>query len=234
MTILTGTSGFSYKEWKGLFYPEKLKNTDMLAYYAGRLLAVEINNTFYRLPRVSVLEKWTETVPEGFRFVLKASRQITHFKRLNEAEEVTDYMIQTARTLGTRLGAILFQLPPNFRLDLDRFERFVDFLPDDLRFAFEFRHPEWGDERVFDVLRGKNAALCVADSEAESPEVVSTADWGYLRLRKAGYSERELVTWADRIGAQEWASAFVFFKHEDDASGPLMAEAFLRRFNREQ
>lgn len=231
MTILTGTSGFGYKEWKGAFYPSDLKNADMLRYYATRLPAVEINNTFYRLPRSSVLESWRETVPGGFKFVLKASRRITHFKRLKDSEDVTAYLIETARKLEDRLGAILFQLPPHFRKDLDRLKRFLAILPEDLRFTFEFRHAEWYDEDVFEMLAAKNVALCTADTGEEPGEIVPTADWGYLRLRRPGYSGRELEEWANRIGDQRWDEAFVMFKHEDEASGPLMAERFLERFS---
>jgi uncharacterized protein YecE (DUF72 family) len=230
MKVLAGTSGFSYKEWRGAFYPDDLKNADMLEYYATRLPAVEINNTFYRLPRVKMLEGWAESVPPGFRFVIKASRRITHFKRLNDVEDVTGYLLQSVRILGDRLGVVLFQLPPNFRKDLDRLERFLDILPSDLRFTFEFRHPEWFDETVFEALSARNVAVCIADSEDEPGLMVSTADFGYLRLRRPNYSLAELDLWADQITKQDWTTALVMFKHEDDAGGPLLAESFLKRF----
>ena len=231
MQIFTGTSGFSYKEWKGAFYPHDLKNADMLRYYASRLPAVEINNTFYRLPRLSVLEKWADAVPPDFQFILKASRMITHFRRLKEVEEVTGYLIETARTLGDRLGVILFQLPPNFRKDVDRLRDFVAILPDDIRFTFEFRHQEWLDDEVFETLRTRNMAFCTADAEGRPTEVVSTADWGYLRLRRSDYGEAEQADWATRISEQSWKAVYVMFKHEDAAGGPNMAEDFLVRLS---
>ena len=227
MAIRTGTSGFSYKEWKGAFYPEKIKNDEMLAYYASRLPAVEINNTFYRMPRASVLEGWGAKVPAEFRFILKASRRITHFKRLKGAEDETSYVIETARALGGRLGALLFQLPPNFKKDMDRLEGFLAGLPGDVRAAFEFRHDSWFDDEVFGALRRHNRALCLADTDEKAPEVVATADWGYLRLRRAAYSSAALRKWLGAIGDQGWRDCFVFFKHEDEASGPAMAERLL-------
>ncbi len=227
MRILAGTSGFSYKEWKGEFYPEKLKNADMLEYYASKLPAVEINNTFYRMPKAEVIESWAEKVPEGFRFVLKASRRITHFKRLKGTEEETAYVVETARVLGSRLGALLFQLPPNFKKDLERLEVFLKILPRDVRAALEFRHDSWFDAEVFEVLRTHNRALCLADTDEKSPEIVATADWGYLRLRRADYSAKALRAWLETIGEQGWSECFVFFKHEDEAGGPRMAESLL-------
>lgn len=230
MTVLAGTSGFSYKEWKGAFYPSDLKNADMLSYYATRLPAVEINNTFYRLPQSSVLESWRESVPAGFMFALKASRRITHFKRLKDCDDVTGFLIEGARKLEDRLGAILFQLPPHFGKDLERLKRFLELLPEDLRFTFEFRHAGWYEEDVFETLAAKNVALCTADSENGPAEIVPTANWGYLRMRRPGYRKSELDDWAKRIGNQQWDTAFVMFKHEDEASGPKLAEDFLERF----
>ncbi len=230
MQIFTGTSGFSYKEWKGAFYPVGLKNADMLSYYASRLPAVEINNTFYRLPRVSVLESWAGAVPPDFRFILKASRMITHFRRLKEVEDVTGYLLETARSLGDKLGVILFQLPPHFRKDVDRLRHFVAILPEDIRFTFEFRHREWFDDDVFEVLASRNMAVCTADAEGRPTDLVSTADWGYLRLRRSDYSAAEQEDWAGRISEQSWRAVYVMFKHEDAAGGPNMAEAFRERF----
>lgn len=222
--IRTGTSGFSYKEWKGGFYPEKLKNADMLEYYGTRLAAVEINNTFYRMPKASVLEGWGEKVPEEFRFILKASRRITHFKRLKGTEDETAYVIEAARVLGERLGALLFQLPPNFKKDLARLAGFLKILPDDVRAAFEFRHDSWFDDEVFATLRSQNRALCLADTDDKAAPIVATADWGYLRLRRAKYTPKALKNWLETIHQQDWSDCFVFFKHEDEAGGPKMAE----------
>jgi uncharacterized protein YecE (DUF72 family) len=223
-----GTSGYSYKEWKGPFYPEKLPAKDMLSYYAQHLNAVEINNTFYRLPKASVLEAWAEQVPADFRFVLKASRRITHFARLKEeASEATEYLLKTAASLGARLGPILFQLPPNLKADHERLAAFVGRLPDGVRAAFEFRHESWLDAATHDALRARNAALCLADSDdGEEPELVSTADWGYLRLRRSEYDEAALARWAGHARSAGWSDAYVFFKHEDAGAGPKLAARF--------
>jgi uncharacterized protein YecE (DUF72 family) len=220
MQVRVGTSGYSYREWKGSFYPEKIKNADMLGYYAERFSAVEVNNTFYRMPKASVLEGWVGQVPDDFLFVLKASQQITHRRRLKEeAGEPLAYLLATAAVMGDRLGPVLFQLPPNFKKDLDRLKGFLDLLPDDRPFAFEFRHESWVDEEVHAALRGRNCALVCADTE-DSGEggapIVPTADWGYLRLRRCDYTPEELRPWVGRIRAQPWERAFVFFKHEDD------------------
>lgn len=231
MRLWVGTSGYSYKEWKGSFYPEGLPSADMLAYYGTRLPAVEINNTFYRLPKESVLAGWAEKVPAEFRFVLKASRRITHFKRLKGAEDETTYLLRTAGTLGDRLGVVLFQLPPNMKKDAERLAAFLDGLAVPGRATFEFRHDSWFDEEVYDLLRTRGAALCFADID-DAPDdalerFVSTAPWGYLRLRRADYTEAELEAWAERISGRDWERAFVFFKHEDEGAGPEMAERFL-------
>ena len=228
MKLNVGTSGYSYKEWKGSFYPEKLAPKDMLHFYAERLPAVEINNTFYRLPNERVLTSWAEQVPESFRFSLKASRRITHFKRLKNAEEETEYLLRTTRALGDQLGAILFQLHPNLRLDLPRLESFVQLLPEGFPAAFEFRHESWLDDGVIALLRDRNLALCVSDGEAAAPdELLGSAGWGYLRLRRPDYERADLARWAQRIAAEDWGQAFVFFKHEDEAAGPRLASEFL-------
>ena len=228
MTLSVGTSGFSYKEWKGPFYPEKLPNKDMLAYYSSELPAVEINNTFYRLPKQEVIKNWAAQVPAGFRFSIKASRRITHFRRLKDTGEVLDYLIETTRVLGDRLGVILFQLPPNFKKDIERLGAFLETLPADVRAAFEFRHDTWFDDEVYDALRAHGAALVTADTNEKNADIVSTAPFGYLRLRKDGYSDKKIVAWAKKVAGQEWDDAFVFFKHEDAGGGPKMAKKFLR------
>lgn len=223
MAVYTGTSGFSYKEWKGAFYPEKIANANMLGYYARHLPAVEINNTFYRLPRPETLKSWSKAVPEGFRFILKASRRITHFKRLKDVEEVTSYMFSTVDVLGSKLGPFLFQLPPNFPKDVARLRTFIAQIPAGRRAAFEFRHPSWRDPEVESVLSGHNVAWCAADSGESPAEIVDTADWGYLRLRRQDYTAADLNDWAARVRSQNWSDVFVFFKHEDAAAGPQMA-----------
>ncbi len=226
--ILAGTSGYSYKEWKGSFYPEKLAADDMLSHYAAKLPAVEINNTFYRLPRASVLETWAAAVPPEFRFAIKASRRITHLKRLKEVSEETNYLLDTVAALGDRLGVVLYQLPPNLKKDLDRLDAFLSLLRPGVRSAFEFRHATWLDDEVFARLREHRCALCLAEEDDEpAPAAVSTAPFGYLRLRKALYSDDALRAWAGTVAAQGWDDAYVFFKHEDGAAGPAFAGKFL-------
>ena len=225
MRLRAGTSGFSYKEWKGPFYPEKLPNKDMLSYYAEQLSTVEINNTFYRMPKRDMLEGWAAKVPEDFVFVLKASRKITHHARLKEtAADSVEYLWDVASTLGPRLGPILFQLPPNMKKNVDRLASFTAALPEGLRAAFEFRNDTWFDDEVYGVLRDHGHALCLADTDdEETPELVSTTDWGYLRLRREDYTDKALRTWRSAIEAQPWKEAFVFFKHEDEAAAPRLA-----------
>ncbi|MCU1264465.1 MAG: hypothetical protein JWM21_783 [Acidobacteria bacterium] len=228
MNLQVGTSGFSYKEWKGSFYPEDLPAKGMLSYYASRLPAVEINNTFYRLPQKSMLETWKEQVPANFRFSLKASQRITHFKRLKEVENETKYLLETAGALADRLGVILFQLPPNMKKDLPRLETFLECLPATTRAAFEFRHQTWLDDDVLQLLASKNHALCISDTDdLPVTHIDRTAEWGYLRLRRVQYSDANLQEWLDRVRQQNWAEAFVFFKHEDEGTGPKLAAQFL-------
>lgn len=229
MTLFVGTSGYSYKEWKGSFYPEKIPAKDMLSYYAERLTTVEINATFYRMPQSSMLENWKEQVPPEFRFSLKAPQRITHFKRLKETEEETKYFLDTAAVLADQLGVVLFQLPPNMKKDLPRLEEFLRQLPANTRAAFEFRHPTWFEDDVLDLLRSRNHPLVVSDTDdMPTTHIDKTADWGYLRLRRVNYSEENLKEWAGRIGNQSWKETFVFFKHEDEGTGPKLAAQFLQ------
>ncbi len=230
--LLAGSSGFAYKPWKGPFYPADLPDAEMLAYYAARLPAVEINNTFYRLPKADMLENWAGQTPENFRFILKASRRITHIQRLKEVGELLDYLFTTAASLGQRLGPLLFQLPPHMKKDLDRLRIFLDQVPPERRVALEFRNASWFEDDVFDLLRAHDAALCVAetgggdDDEDEASEpvpLVATASWGYLRLRREDYTDADLEAWAARIAAQTWSDAYVFFKHEDTGAAPRTA-----------
>ncbi len=228
MKLHVGTSGYSYKEWKGNFYPEDLPAKEMLSYYSGRLPAVEINNTFYRLPQPSMIENWQTQVPARFRFSIKATQRITHIKRLNNVADETKYLLETASLLEQRLGVVLFQLPPNMKKDFERLKNFLDLLPADVRTAFEFRHETWFDEEVFGLLREHDCALVVSDTD-EKPltEITGTAKWGYLRLRRTAYDENDLVEWLKRVREQEWKDAFVFFKHEDEGTGPKLAAQFL-------
>ena len=228
MNLFVGTSGYSYKEWKGNFYPEDLSAKEMLAYYAGRLPAVEMNNTFYRLPQASMIENWRDQVPPEFRFSIKATQRITHIKRLKNCSDETRYLLDTAGLLGERLGVVLFQLPPNAKKDVERLRDFLACLPDSVRAAFEFRHESWLDEEILTALRERNAALVVSDTD-EKPlaAIIATAGWGYLRLRKTNYEESDLVGWMRRVQEQTWSDAFIFFKHEDEGVGPRLAARFL-------
>ena len=230
MRLRVGTSGYSYKEWKGSFYPEKIKPPEMLAYYAGRLDTVEINNTFYRMPRENVLQTWSDQVPEDFSFVLKASRRITHQKKLVDAGEELDYLMRTSAVLGARLGPMLFQLPPWFKKDTGCLKDFLAQLPSGRQAAFEFRNPSWFDEEVYATLSDGGAALVVSDQKTADPPLVATAGFGYFRLRDDGYGEEQLLGWAKRIAGQPWEQVHVFFKHEDDGAGPAMAEQFRELF----
>jgi uncharacterized protein YecE (DUF72 family) len=217
-------SGYSYKEWKPNFYPAELKADQMLAFYAARFEAVEINNTFYRMPTEKVLMQWQEEVPPGFLFGLKAPRRITHMSRLKDSAENLEYFMRTASCLGERLGPTLFQLPPNFKKDLPLLEEFLALVPRRWITAFEFRHPSWFEDPVYEALRQHNAALCIVDDVEGGTPVVATADWGYLRLRRTDYTDLDLERWAQSISGQPWERAFSFFKHEEDGgAGPLIA-----------
>jgi len=226
--LWVGTSGYSYKAWLGSFYPERLPAKEMLRFYASRLPAVEINNTFYRLPKESVLQNWAEQVSPEFRFVLKAPQKITHVKRLKEADEEVKYLFGAENSLGRNKGAVLFQLPPSLRKNLLTLQSFLSILPTDRPIAFEFRHPSWFDEEVFACLRERNCALCLAEMEdSENYDLVPTATWGYLRLRRSDYTPTDLRNWKQRILSQPWDHAYVFFKHEDEGIGPKLAAQFL-------
>lgn len=230
MNVIVGTSGYSYKEWKGTFYPEDLPAAKMLSFYASHFGSVEINNTFYRMPAESVMTKWAAEVPDGFRFVLKAPQRITHMKRLKDAEDDIRYFLQIASALGPKLGPLLFQLPPNLKKDVPRLREFLLHVPRTFRVAMELRHDSWMDDETYAALRERDVALCAADTD-ETPDpdkvLVPTASWGYLRLRRAEYTDEQLAAWAGRVAGQGWADAYVFFKHEDEGKGPVFAKRFL-------
>ena len=229
MKLHVGTSGYSYKEWKGNFYPQDLPAKEMLSYYSRRLPAVEINNTFYRLPQATMIENWRAQVSDEFRFSIKATQRITHIKRLNNVADETKYLLDTSGLLGERLGVVLFQLPPNMKKDSGRLKSFLELLPSDARAAFEFRHESWFDDETFDLLREKDRALVVSDTDDKPlSEIISTAGWGYLRLRRTAYDENDLADWMKRVEDQKWKDAFVFFKHEDEGVGPKLAAQFLK------
>jgi len=235
MHVFSGTSGFSYPAWRGSFYPEQLPTTRMLAYYAGKLGAVEINNTFYQMPRPALLERWAAETPPTFRFALKSPRSVTHMRRLVGAADAVERLGKEARALGDRLGPILFQLPANLRKDVGVLEAFLSTLstlptwagpPGGLRAAFEFRHESWLADDVYAALARHNAALCVADSEELATPLIATANWGYLRLRRHDYRKAALRRWAERLKMQRFDDVFVFFKHETEGAGPALAHSF--------
>ena len=230
MKLLAGTSGYAFKEWKGRFYPPDLKDDGMLGYYAGKFPAVEINNTFYRLPKRSVLEDWAGQVAEPFTFAIKASQRITHHARLKpESLEAVEFLMRNIGSLGSRLGPVLFQLPPNMKKDLDRLRVFLDTLPLDRRFTIEFRHESWFEDDVFDVLRSRDIALCITEQPDFASPVVATATWSYARLHKADYDETGLATWARTLKALPCKETYVFFKHDEgEGSGPPAVATFTR------
>ena len=224
--LLAGASGYSFKEWKGHFYPADLAADAMLAYYAERLPTVEINNTFYRMPKTSVLEAWAAATPASFRFAIKASQRITHFARLKAetAAEPLGYLYRNLAALGAKRGPVLFQLPPNLKKDLPRLVAFLQLLPADHRAAFEFRHDSWLDDEVYAALKDGGAALVVSEREDNAPPpLVETAAFGYVRLRLESYSAAELRAWAERLAATAWREIHVYFMHEPTA--PAYARA---------
>jgi uncharacterized protein YecE (DUF72 family) len=230
MRILIGTSGFAYKEWKGSFYPADLPADGMLRYYAGRLPTVEINNSFYRIPKEKVLLDWAAQVPAEFRFALKASRRITHINRLADEDGSLDYFLQTANVLGQKLGPTLFQCPPSLRKDIGRLREFLARVPRTWRAALEFRHKSWFDDEVYEALRTHDVALVTVDEDEETSPLVPTASWGYLRLRRTDYQDQELDGWAERIRSQPWQEAFAFLKHDEESpAGPEAATKLLER-----
>jgi uncharacterized protein YecE (DUF72 family) len=228
MKLHVGTSGYGYKEWKGIFYPGKIPSGEMLRFYGERLNAVEINYTFYHMPTERVLAPWAEQVPGDFVFALKAPRVVTHFKRLKHVKEEADYFFGTLAILERKLGAVLCQFPATFAADRARLEDFLRLIPGGIRCAFEFRNPTWLEAGIPEILRDGGHALCTSDMD-ESParEILPSGSWGYLRLRRSDYTEADLSVWLERIRAQGWERAFVFFKHEEEARGPAEALRFL-------
>ena len=230
MRLIVGTSGYSYKEWKGTFYPADLPAAKMLPFYATQFGSVEINNTFYRMPEEKTLLKWAGEVPEDFTFVLKAPQRITHQKKLSGAEDDVRHFLEVASVLGPRLGPLLFQLPPYFRKDVETLYAFLRILPRQYRIALEVRHDSWLEDDVYSALREHDVALCLSDTdEVADPDtlLVTTSSWGYMRLRRTEYSDADLAAWRRRVAAQPWSDAYLFFKHEDEGKGPAFAKRFL-------
>jgi len=228
MNLWVGTSGYSYDEWKGPFYPEDLPASKMLHYYSRRLNSVEINNTFYRMPTPKLIAGWAEQVPERFSFVLKAPQRITHRKKLKDTGDDVAFLASTAAGLGPRLGPVLVQLPPWLKKDVGLLREFLATLPEGFRAAFEFRSSSWFDDEVYGALADGGAALVVADTgEEKLPAVIQrTAPYAYARLRREEYSADDLREWAKRLVTSDREDLYVFFKHEDAGTGPRLAEAF--------
>jgi uncharacterized protein YecE (DUF72 family) len=228
--LLAGTSGYAFKEWKGSFYPDDIKPDGMLGFYATRFPTVEINNTFYRMPRENVIADWASQVPETFTFAIKASQRITHHARLKpESKELVDYLLKNTAGMGDKLGPVLFQLPPNMKKDLERLKVFLDLLPEDRRFTIEFRNSSWFEEDVVDALKAKNVALTITEQDDFATPPIASANWGYVRLHRFDYNESMLKDWAARVKEQPWEMAYVYFKHDEgEGSGPPAVDAFTR------
>jgi len=230
--LRVGTSGYNFPEWRGSFYPAKLSSKKWLEYYAQQLGTVEINYTFYRMPSATTVAGWDAATPTSFTFVLKAPQRITHLARLRNIDEPLRLFLELARKLNVKLGAVLFQLPPNLKKDIDRLGDLLTQFPTDVRAACEFRHASWWSDDVYALLRSTNTALCIADTDAGTTPLVATADFGYVRLRDEGYSEERLQDWMTKVqalgGGSAWTDAFVFFKHEEKGMGPTLAREFLQ------
>jgi uncharacterized protein YecE (DUF72 family) len=228
MNLFVGTSGFSYKEWKGSFYPKDIPAAQMLRFYSERFGSVEINNTFYGIPKASAVAAWAREVSGDFRFAVKAPQRITHRRELTGAPATMSQLMDAVRPLKQRLGPLLFQLPPYMKKDATRLRELLGLLRRRQHGAFEFRHPSWFDEEIFDVLRDHQSALCIADDDNDlHVPFVATADWGYLRLRRLDYNDTALNEWIKRIRRQKWKDAFIFFRHEDTGKGPKFAARFI-------
>ena len=228
MKLLAGASGYSFKEWKGSFYPADMKPEGMLGFYSARLPTVEINNTFYRMPKTEMLAHWAEISPAAFRFAIKASRRITHFARIKpEAADSVAFLYRALHALGDKRGPVLFQLPPVLKKDLPRLRAFLELLPPDHRGAFEFRHESWFSDDVYDALKAAGAALCLSEREDNAPPpLVETAPWGYVRLRLETYADAELEQWARRLAQSKWGEVYAYFMHEPTA--PAYAQTLMR------
>ena len=225
MNAWIGTSGFQYAEWKGTFYPEKMPTAKMLPYYADRLTTTEINYSFHRIPSAKTIEGWYQATPERFKFSLKAPQKVTHWAKLRNCGDTLRFFHQVIADLESKLGPVLFQLPPTLKKDAALLEAFLVDIPDGMRCAFEFRDASWFDDEIYALLKSKNLALCIADSEKLATPDVATADYGYLRLRREDYQEADVARWADAVKARapDWSDAFVYFKHEDSGIGPKLA-----------
>ena len=229
MNYWIGTSGFQYAEWKGTFYPEDLSTAKMLPFYAERFSTTEVNYSFRRIPSPKTIQGWWDTTPERFKFSLKAPQKVTHFAKLKNCGDTMRYFCQVICDLEGKLGPVLFQLPPNFKKDAGVLGEFLNDLPAGLRAAFEFRNPSWFDDEVFALLKARNIALCIAESADLSTPILATADYGYLRLRREDYTDKDMERWAGAIREKEkiWPDVFVYLKHEESGMGPRLAKQLM-------
>ena len=229
MQVRVGTSGWSFREWKGKFYPSDLPADGQLAYYGAKFPVVEVNNTFYRMPKESVLAQWADQVPDSFRFAIKASQRITHHSRLRDVGDNVQYFLRVTNALGVKRGPSLFQLPPNLKKDLPLLTDFIALIPPRWRATIEFRHPSWFEDAVYDALKAKDVALCISDQDDFTTPPIGTAKWGYLRLHRMTYDDAEMRRWVETIAGFDWDEAYVFFKHDEvEGSGPDGALAFAK------
>ena len=230
MNTWIGTSGFQYAEWKGKFYPEDLAAAKMLPFYAERLNTTEINYTFHRIPSAKTIDNWNKLTPSNFRFALKAPQKMTHWLKLRECGDTLRYFCDTISALGEKLGPVLFQLPPNFKKDTFVLADFVNCLSSELRAAFEFRHESWFDDEVWEILKGRNVALCLNETADFAAPKIATADYGYLRLRREDYDTTDVERWTNFVREQNgrWKDAFIYFKHEEAGIGPKLAMQMMK------
>jgi len=221
-----GTSGFQYPEWKGKFYPEKIKPSEMLGFYSKEFSSTEVNYTFKRIPSQKTIETWRAGTPSDFRFSFKAPERITHFARLVNCGEVLSVFAEAIKPMEKKLGIVLFQLPPNFKKDASRLRDFVQAVPAPVKGAFEFRNVTWFDDETYTILRDHGMALCLAEDENLATPREATTDFGYLRLRREDYTPEQLRSWAEFARVQKWKETYAYFKHEERAVGPKFAQEF--------
>jgi uncharacterized protein YecE (DUF72 family) len=235
MKLWIGTSGFQYAEWKGNFYPEDLPAAKMLPFYAERFSTTEINYTFHRIPSPKTIENWRTLTPDNFRFGLKAPQKITHWSKLRDSADTLEYFCKVISGLGERQGPVLFQLPPNLKKDADVLSSFLRELPS-MRAAFEFRHESWFEEEIFGILKSRNIALCIADTDTIATPRKITADYGYLRLRREDYQKIDIERWAKFVEEQNenWRDVFVYFKHEESGIGPKLAAQMIEMLKQDR
>lgn len=227
MRVFVGTSGYSYKEWKGSFYPEKFSEKNMLGYYSERFNTVEINNTFYKMPKKDVLLSWKNQVNDEFRFVIKANKRLTSFKSVEDIRESFKWFNDNINVMEKNLGVVLFQFPKFIKQNMEKLEGLLSLIPGTMKSAFEFKSNTWFTEEVYNLLRNRNSALTISETDDENnPELIQTADWGYLRLRRTDYDTNLLKDWSEKIHKQNWNETYIFFKHEDEALGPKYAMEF--------